>query len=325
MFRQHLLKGVVLSASLFVVAQVMADEHWKPYPEGLYKPDLSGDNIVTLWPKLARATGDPLPEDPGLLDAWRSLFEGDFATAKCKGLALGTADGKYVAYRAQTLYALYMAPDPIKGKEEESERTVLLKEAADVLSAAVQLVKDDKKEPSPQLVFWRTYAQGRYVQIMKPTWGLLTKKAKVQELLTQAGEVKVPPSIPALHALYGGTYSAIYDDGLAARLSFRSYVRDCQGQEMTGEYVRASMLRFECAIVALGDSPLPEVYNSYAHSLLELDANANRDRAQLYKQYATGVSIPPDVTNMVFSAEDALAREAAKSVNLKWQQSAAGG
>ncbi|CAM3512173.1 hypothetical protein [Parendozoicomonas haliclonae] len=288
------------------------DSDWKPYPTNLYKPDLTGDNLQKLWPKLSRATQDPFPADEGLQDAWRSDFEGDFAGAKKKGLALGTPEGAYVAYRAQTIYAMYMAPDPQPGQEAQAERTVLLKDAADQLLNVVNNLKSQGKEPPVQIVFWGAYAMGRYVQIMKPTWSLLTKKAQVKALLTQAGLVPNPSLMPALHGLYGGAYAAIYQDGYAARLTFRSYVKDCQGTVTPGDYVKASSQQFDCALKALGDTPFPEIYNSYAKALLELDPVANKVQAETYKQYATGASVPPGVTNMIFSAEDALAREFAK-------------
>ncbi|WP_281645422.1 hypothetical protein [Parendozoicomonas sp. Alg238-R29] len=310
MLKQRMLSafyGALLTVS---ATMTVANDNWKPYPSDLFKPDLTGDNLAKEWPNITRATRDALPEDPALQDVWRVHFEGNFAEAKAKGLALGTPQGKYVAYRAQTIYAMYMTPKPSAGEEESAERTVLLKEAADELRALVDDMDSGKIESSLQIRFWFAYAMGRYVEIMKPTWGILTKKSKVKEMLKYASDIPPASDIPAFHAFRGGVYAAIYDDGFLARTTFRGYIEDCEGT-IVG-YEDGSLKQFKCAVKALGATPFPELYNSYAKALLQLDSKKYQDEAETYKQYATGASTPPGVDNMIFSAEDAMARNAAK-------------
>ncbi|MTI13909.1 hypothetical protein [Sansalvadorimonas verongulae] len=294
---------------LSIIGTTVSANGWQPFPEGLPKPDLTGDKLQEQWPLITRATQDPFPTDPALQDAWRSHFQGDLAEAKSKGLALGTPEGKYVAYRAQTIYAMYMTPQPA-GNIASSERAVLLKEAADELKKLVDGMDDGTVEPNVHIRFWFVYTTGRYIELMKPEWGILTKKAKMKEMLKYVKQIPPRTNIPAFHAFRGGVYAGINEEGTLAKLTFRSYIEDCDGHRAS--YEDGTLSQFRCAEIFLEDKPFPEFYNSYAKALLQIDRAKYQDWADEFRQYATGASSPKRVTNMIFSAEDSFARNAIK-------------
>ncbi len=302
-----MMAAAMLATSLLSAQSSQAsDAPWLPYPSNLKQFDFNGDQLDKNWTMLSRATHDPLPTTDALKDAWRSHFQGDFAAAKQKGLAIGGLDGTYVAYRAQTIYAMYLVPDT-----SLDTRISLLDDAVKKLTAAIMDAGMATGEvPSAQVLYWRAYAQGRYLELKKPEWGILTKKAKVKELFGVASAITdahpEAATMSAVQALYGGLYAAIYDEGFAARLSFKSYVKGC-GVE-TSDYATASVSQFNCALKTIGKTPFPEIYKSYSKALLQLDSKGNAAEAETYLHYAAGAQLPPGVTEMIFSAEDALAR-----------------
>ncbi|MCL6268673.1 hypothetical protein M3P05_01730 [Sansalvadorimonas sp. 2012CJ34-2] len=355
---REIVSAGALTMTLSVTGMSFAD--WQPYPADLFKPDLSGDKLSELWPALTRSTQDVLPtvdyfqqrmaanklygdyllkqlkasadfsgaalDQAGLealslalQEGWRLHFEGDFVQAKDRGLAAGTSEGKYLAYRAQTIYAMYQAPDPA-GNLQAAERVVLLKEVSDKLLEEISAMTKSGVEPSVQLSFWQTYAYARYVEIVKPTWGILDKKSGVTTILTSLDKVfSLSPTMPALHAVYGGTFAAIYEDGMAARATFKKRLRLADGQKIS-DYEQATLDQFDSALRTLRDKPFPQLYFSYGAALERLDKkrgdNKYKDSASSYFHYAQGGSLPAGVSNMIYSAEDALAQRHAGSKKL---------
>ncbi len=250
-----------------------------------------------------------------LQDIWRAHFQGDFEQAKRKGLALGTTEARYVAYRAQTIYALYLSPTP-SGELKMAERPRLLKEVADILKEEQAEMDKAGVVPSGQLIFWQNYAYARYVEIMKPVLGMFEKKAAVTAVLDGLEQVfGMAAAMPALHGLFGGTFAAVYEDGFMARTNFVKRLKMCNGTK-TSDYELAVQDHFNCAISELGAKPFPEVYASYGDALERLNRkrrdNYYQSRVETYYQFAMGSQVPDGVTGMTFSAEDALAQHAAK-------------
>ncbi|MCL6268674.1 hypothetical protein M3P05_01735 [Sansalvadorimonas sp. 2012CJ34-2] len=317
-FKRLLLNCSCIAGILFSAAS-LANGNWLPFPESLPKPDLSGEKLTKQWPQLTRSTMDRLPESLELQDAWRSHFEGDFAEAKEKGLALGTPEGKYVAYRAQTIYAMYLTPDPtqLSSKRDKAQRTVLLKEAYDQLSNEIRKLESAGEKPSMQLRFWSSYIFARYLEIMKSEWGLFEKKDRLTELWDALDKISGSAAdMPSLRATYGGTIAAVSEDGYLARKTFQDRVKDCRGMEAS--YKDAAISQFNCALNRLGGNPVPEIMEAYATALerlgIEGGSSTTAKTSQTYRQYAAGARLPENTSQMVFMSEDILAREAAKKL-----------
>ena len=291
---------------LALAGALASAKEWKSYPEDLYKPDVSGDNLEKEWSMLTRATRDAFPKDPELQEVWRLHHQGEFAAAKAKGLALGSPQALYVAYRAQTIYALYMTPHPSGDGIEYAERTVLLKDAADNLQKLVDAMDAGKIPYDDQIRFWFAYTMGRYVELMKPTWGILTKKAKMKEMLKYANKIPPQTHIPAFHAFRGGVYAAIYEEGYLARVTFRNYIEDCDGNVVG--YEEGTLSQFRCAEKHLHDAPFPTLYTSYSKALHQIDAVKYQEEIERYRQYGAGAQVPRKVDTMIYNVEDSLAR-----------------
>ncbi len=310
--------GLVFMASVSVTLPVQATStlDWKPYPETLFQPDLSGDALKQQWPQLTRATGDVWPKDRVLQELWRLHFQGEFAKAHRQGLVIGTPEARYIAYRSQIVYAIYMVPLPAVGREDKSERVRLLKDAYEQLGIVIdELSKKGDKAPA-SIQFWRAYAYGRYVQLMQTHWSKVAQKNGVEGVFRFANQVE-GSEVPAVHGLLGGTYGAIYQSGYAAQLVFRSYVENCDGKVVAGKYNEATRSQFDCALRAVSKEPFPELYSSYAIALLRLDKAKNRGQAMTYLDYATGAKNPRGVSKMLWSAEDALAQADAQRLQLR--------
>ncbi len=261
---------------------------------------------------------DPLPQSSDLLDVWRAHFEGNFAEAKAKGLALGSPEGKYIGYRAQTIYALYLTLDPVMTPDpERAERTILLKEVSDELTAEIKRMETSGQIPSMQMRFWQYYASARYMEIMKSKWGLFVKKDKVTELLDGLDSITGPAAgMPSLRATYAGTIAAVAEDGFLAKRTFRKRVRDCAGKVTSFE--EATVSQFNCALKELGENPFPELMEAYAMALERLgiggSATEQYESADTYRQYASGKKKPKGVSGLVFTSEDILARESVRKM-----------
>jgi len=135
---------------------------WTPFPyPGAFKYE--GASLRDHWSRLHRGDAEPLPTEPGVLNAWALYHNGDFEQATKAGLALGAA-GATVANKATCIYANYLEP-------REETRLLLLKTAASRAEA--------QQQQAPDLAsawYWQAYALGRYSQ------GISVAKALAQGL-----------------------------------------------------------------------------------------------------------------------------------------------
>jgi hypothetical protein len=123
---------------------------WTPCPLPPPAPFDAG-RLSALWDRLHKGDAEPLPTDPGLLQAWVLFHNGEFQRAAQAGLALGDA-GANLANKATCIYANYLEPS-------EQHREALLLEAA---ARAQELQKHQPGNPGGW--YWQAYALGRYSQ-----------------------------------------------------------------------------------------------------------------------------------------------------------------
>jgi len=141
---------------------------WTAFPQ----PDefcFDAESLATHWQRLHAGDAEPLPQDPGVLQAWVLFHNGRFQEAAQAGLKAGGA-GVTAANKATAIYAAYL---------EKKEKTRL-----DLFTAVAQRAqKQAAQEPNnPNAWYWQAYALGRYSQ------GISVAKALAQGLGSQVKE-----------------------------------------------------------------------------------------------------------------------------------------
>ncbi|MBM7061593.1 hypothetical protein JQX08_12845 [Pseudomonas sp. UL073] len=203
-----------------------ADDTWKPFPYDQSAYDYSGERLREAWPRLTRGFGDyPFPdadwvlrmatEHPQALEqtvagnrgfsgkpeeaqryaeqlqqVWRLVFRGDFAAAKRQGLALGVG-GQVPAMFAQTLYAMFLAPD-------QAEKHRLLEEVIAYTDKAGELMQADSVA-----LFGRAYAKARLAEELPVP--VVLKRGYTSQIPAELDALLArQPRQPFALALYGG-------------------------------------------------------------------------------------------------------------------------
>jgi tetratricopeptide (TPR) repeat protein len=188
---------------------------WTAFPHaGDYAFDAA--SLKKHWARLHAGDAEPLPKDPGVLQAWVLFHNGEFQRAAEAGLKAG-GDGITAANKATCIYATYL-------EKKEKAKLDLFLEAA---QRAEQQAAADPANPNAW--YWQAYALGRYSQ------GISVAKALAQGLGTRVKDalektIRLQPrhadahiALAAFHAevidkvgsLIGGmTYGAKKETGL---------------------------------------------------------------------------------------------------------------
>ena len=229
-----------------------------PHPEKTYVHDLAG--LKKSWARLHRGDCEPLPKEPGALDAWRHFHAGAFAEAVDAGRKAG-GTGIHAAVKAQMIYANYL-------EKSEKAQLALLEEAADWADA--------RRREDPNLAnahYFYAYALGRYSQ------GISIAKAlaqgyggKVKDALNAA--IKLEPKHADAHTAYGSYQAEIIDKvgGLVAAMTY-------------GAKKDSALEHFQKALKLNPESAIARI--EYANGLIMLFGKTRiADAEKLYKDAA---------------------------------------
>jgi tetratricopeptide (TPR) repeat protein len=229
-----------------------------PHPDKTYARDAAG--LKKSWVRLHRGDCEPLPKEPGVLDAWRHFHAGDFAEAVDAGRKAGGA-GIHAAVKAQMIYANYL-------EKSENAKLALLEEAAGWA--------DERRAEAPKHAnahYLYAYALGRYSQ------GISIPKAlargyggKVKDALNTA--IKLEPKHADAHTAYG-SYQAEIIDKVGALVAGMTY----------GAKKDSALEHFQKALKLIPDSAIARI--EYANGLIMLFGKTRMAEAEkLYKDAA---------------------------------------
>jgi tetratricopeptide (TPR) repeat protein len=229
-----------------------------PHPEKTYVHNAAG--LRKSWARLHRGDCEPLPKEPGVLDAWRHYHAGEFADAVDAGRIAGGA-GIHAAVKAQMIYANYL-------EKSEKAKLALLEEAAGWA--------DERRAEAPKHAnahYLYAYALGRYSQ------GISIAKAlaqgyggKVKDALNNA--IKLEPKHADAHTAYGSYQAEIIDKvgGLVAGMTY-------------GAKKDSALEHFQKALKLNPDSAIARI--EYANGLIMLFGKTRMaDAEKLYKEAA---------------------------------------
>lgn len=229
-----------------------------PHPDKGYAHDAAG--LKKAWTRLHRGDCEPLPKDPGTLDAWRHYHAGEFADAVGAGRKAGGA-GMNAAVKAQMIYANYL-------EKSEKAKLALLEEAAEWADARRREVPKDANAH-----YLYAYALGRYSQ------GISIAKAlaqgygsKIKEALTTA--IKLEPRHADAHVAYGSYQAEIIDKvgGLVGGMTY-------------GAKKVSALEQYQKALKLNPDSAITRV--EYANGLIMMFGKARMaDAEKLYQEAA---------------------------------------
>jgi hypothetical protein len=232
---------------------------WTPFPfAGDYNFDAG--SVRKQWARLHAGDLEPLPEDPGLLQAWAYFHNGDFYKAMDLGLGMGLA-GLNVANKDTSVYATYL-------EQQEANRLALFIEVAERAEAQIKQQPDNVNA-----YYWRAYALGRYSQ------GISVAKALAQGLGTRVKTdlehvIKQQPTHPDAHIALGTFHAEVIDK-----------VGELIGAMAYGAHKATGLTLFEQALKFNMASAIGMV--EYAHALLMLDGDTVANEAtRLYQQAA---------------------------------------
>ena len=169
---------------------------WATFPHlGDFQFDT--DSVKKQWARLHGGDAEPLPKDPGVIEAWTFFHNGEFQKAAEAGLEAGGA-GITAANKATAIYANYL-------EKKEKARLDLFVEVA--RRAQAQAGEDAK---NPNAWYWQAYALSRYGQ------GISVAKAlaegvggKVKEALEKA--IALQPRHADAHVALGAFHAEVID------------------------------------------------------------------------------------------------------------------
>ena len=235
---------------------------WTTFPfAGDYNFDAG--SVRDQWARLHAGDLEPLPEDPGLLQAWAYFHNGDFYKAMHLGLDMGLA-GLNVANKAACVYATYL-------EEQEATRLALFAEVAERAEAQIRQQPDNINA-----YYWRAYALGRYSQ------GISVAKALAQGLGTRVKTdlehvIQQQPTHADAHIALGSFHAEVIDK-----------VGELIGAMAYGAHKATGLALFQRALKFNVTSAMGMV--EYAHALLMLDGDAVATEATRLYQQAAGAN-----------------------------------
>jgi tetratricopeptide (TPR) repeat protein len=229
-----------------------------PHPDKAYAHDAAG--LRKIWPRLHKSDCEPLPKDPGVLDAWRHYHAGAFADAVAAGRKAGGA-GINAAVKAQMIYANYL-------EKAEAAKLALLEEAA---GWADVRRREATKDANAHYLY--AYALGRYSQGISITKALAQGfGGKIKDALITA--LKLEPKHADAHTAFGSYQAEIIDKvgGIVASMTYGA-----KKDSALEHYQKALTLNPESAIARI----------EYANGLILLVGKARMAEAEkLYQEAA---------------------------------------
>jgi tetratricopeptide (TPR) repeat protein len=169
---------------------------WTAFPQvGEFRFD--AESLAKHWARLHAGDAEPLPQDPGVLQAWVLFHNGRFQEAAEAGLQAGGA-GITVANKATAIYAAHLE------KKEKTRLDLFMTVAQRAEAQATQEAND------PNAWYWQAYALARYSQ------GISVAKAlaqglggKVKEALEKT--IKLQPRHADAHIALGVFHAEVID------------------------------------------------------------------------------------------------------------------
>ena len=229
-----------------------------PYPDKAYAYDAAG--LKKNWARLHRGDCEPLPREPGVLDAWRHFHAGAFGDAVEAGRKAGDA-GIDAAVKAQMIYANYV-------EKSDKARLALLEEAAGWADA-----RRSEAPKSANAHYYYAYALGRYSQGISITKALAQGYGgKVKDALLTA--IKLEPKHADAHIAFGSYQAEIIDKvgGLVAGMTY-------------GAKKESALEHYQKALKLNPDSAIARI--EYANGLIMLFGKARiADAEKLYQEAA---------------------------------------
>jgi tetratricopeptide (TPR) repeat protein len=229
-----------------------------PYTDKAHVYDSAG--LKKNWARLHRGDCEPMPKEPGVLEAWRHFHAGAFGDAVEAGRRAGGA-GINAAIKAQMIYANYL---------EKSDKTklALLEEAAGWADA-----RRSEAAKNANAHYYYAYALGRYSQ------GISIAKAlaqgyggKIKDALLTA--IKLEPKHADAHIAFGSYQAEIIDKvgGLVAGMTY-------------GAKKESALEHYQKALKLNPDSAIARI--EYANGLIMLFGKGRiADAEKLYKEAA---------------------------------------
>ncbi|RFF31967.1 hypothetical protein DZC52_02955 [Wenzhouxiangella sediminis] len=162
---------------------------WAAFPHENKAFRYPGDKLATAWKKLHRGDTEPLPDEAGILEAWRHFHAGDFAAAVDLAEEAGLA-GHAVANKASGIYADYL-------EESEESKIAIYQAGIQRAEAAIAEWEDDANAH-----YFHAFLLGRYSQSISIAQALAQGiGGKVRESLENA--LSLSPEHAEAHTALG--------------------------------------------------------------------------------------------------------------------------
>ena len=239
-------------------------ETWTAFPNpGEFRFEAA--SIGKHWPRLHAGDAEPLPEDPGVLQAWALCHNGRFQEAAEAGLKAG-GGGITAANKATAVYATYL-------EKKEKNRLELFMTVAQ--RAEAQAGEDAK---NPNAWYWQAYALGRYSQGISVAKALAQGLgAKVKEALEKT--IKLQPRHADAHIALGAFHAEVIDK-----------VGTLIGGMTYGTKKEVGLTLFQEGLKIHPASPIGMI--EYANGILMLEGDRKMNEAtRLYQQAAAAKPI----------------------------------
>ena len=229
-----------------------------PYADKAYVYDTAG--LKRNWARLHRGDCEPMPKEPGAIDAWRYFHAGAFGDAVEAGRRAGGA-GTDAAVKAQMIYANYV-------EKSGKAKLALLEEAAGWAAA-----RRGEAPKSANAHYYYAYALGRYSQGISITKALAQGfGGKIKEALLAA--IKLEPKHADAYIAFGSYQAEIIDKvgGLVAGMTY-------------GAKKESALEHYQKALKLNPDSAIARI--EYANGLIMLFGKERiADAEKLYKEAA---------------------------------------
>lgn len=216
-------------------------------------------SLKKQWARLHAGDAEPLPANPGALEAWALFHNGEFQKAAEAGLEAG-GEGITAANKATAIYANYLE------KKEKAKLDLFLEVAR---RAEAQAAQDPH---NPNAWYWQAYALGRYGQ------GISVAKAlaqglggKVKEALEKT--IRLQPRHADAHIALGAFHAEVIDK-VGTLIGGMTYgARKDMGLNLFREALKINpasaigMVEYANGLVMLeGDRKMKEATRLYEHA-----------------------------------------------------------
>jgi tetratricopeptide (TPR) repeat protein len=231
---------------------------WAAFPYENKAFRYPGDKLADAWSTLHRGDTEPLPDDEGILEAWRHFHAGDFAAAVDLAEEAGLA-GHAVANKASGIYADYL-------EESEEAKIAIYQAGIRRAEAAIAEWEDDANAH-----YFHAFLLGRYSQSISIAQALAQGiGGKVRESLENA--LSLSPNHAEAHTALGLYHAEILDK-----------VGKLIGSMTYGASESKSLRYFKKSLELTPDSPIARI--EYANGLYLLFGDDRYDEvSDLYVQ-----------------------------------------